>query len=274
MKSNFKTFIFLVVLTVLFILVGQLIGGTQGAIIAFFIALAMNLFTYWFSDRIVLRRYSAREVARTDNSRLYNIVENLALKADLPMPKVYIIPDRTPNAFATGRNPSHAAVAATEGILQILNDEELAGVMAHELTHVKNRDTLTSTVAATIVGAITMLGQMGRYSASSRNRNPLILIAILLVPFAALLIRMAISRVREYAADEGGALISGKPLGLANALAKLSRGVVSNPIRTGNPADSHLFIVNPFMGGLQNLLSTHPPMEERVKRLKDMKVGY
>jgi heat shock protein HtpX len=270
MKSNFKTFLFLSFLTILFIIAGGLIGGTQGAIIAFVLALIMNLFSYWFSDKIVLRRYSAREVLSTDNSRLYNIVEKLAVSADLPMPKVYIVPGKTPNAFATGRNPSHAAVAATEGILQILSDEELAGVMAHELTHVKNRDTLTSTVAATIVGAITLLGQMGRYNVSSRSRNPLILVALILFPIAALLIRMAISRDREYAADEGGAKISGHPLGLANALNKLSQGVALNPITRGNPADSHLFIVNPFRGGLQNLLSTHPPMEERIRRLKEM----
>jgi heat shock protein HtpX len=270
MKSNFKTFLFLSFLTILFIIAGGLIGGTQGAIIAFILALIMNLFSYWFSDKIVLRRYSAREVLSTDNSRLYNIVEKMAASADLPMPKVYIIPGKTPNAFATGRNPSHAAVAATEGILQILSDEELAGVMAHELTHVKNRDTLTSTVAATIVGAITLLGQMGRYNVSSRSRNPLILVALILFPIAGLLIRMAISRVREYAADEGGAKISGHPLGLANALNKLSQGIALNPITRGNPADSHLFIVNPFTGGLQNLLSTHPPMEERIRRLKEM----
>jgi len=270
MKSNFKTFLFLSFLTILFIIVGGLIGGTQGAFVAFILALAINLFSYWFSDKIVLRRYGAREVLRTDNSRLYSIVEKLAASAGLPMPKVYIIPDKAPNAFATGRNPKHAAVAATEGILQILSDEELAGVMAHELTHVKNRDTLTSTVAATIVGAITFLGQMGRYGTSSRGRNPLILIAFLLFPIAALLIRMAISRVREYAADEGGAKISGKPLGLANALNKLSQGIALNPIRQGNPADSHLFIVNPFQGRLQNLLSTHPPIEERIQRLGEM----
>jgi heat shock protein HtpX len=270
MKSNFKTFLFLSFLTILFIIAGGLIGGTQGAIIAFVLALIMNLFSYWFSDKIVLRRYSAREVFSTDNSRLYNIVEKLAASANLPMPKVYIIPGKTPNAFATGRNPSHAAVAATEGILQILSDEELAGVMAHELTHVKNRDTLTSTVAATIVGAITLLGQMGRYNVSSKSRNPLILVALILFPIAALLIRMAISRDREYAADEGGAKISGHPLGLANALNKLSQGVALNPITRGNPADNHLFIVNPFTGGLQNLLSTHPPMEERIRRLKEM----
>lgn len=264
---------FLSILTVILVLVGDLIGGMQGAVIAFIIALAINMFSYWFSDKIVLKRYSARQVTKSDNSRLYNIVEDLAAKADLPMPKVYIVPDRTPNAFATGRNPSHAAVAATEGILQILDDDELAGVMAHELTHVKNRDTLTSTVAATIAGAITMLGQSGRYNTSSRSRNPMMLFVIILLPIVAMLLRMAISRVREYAADEGGAKISGKPLGLAKALSKLSKGAALNPIRRGNPADSHLFIVNPFLGGLQSLLSTHPPVGERVKRLKQMGAG-
>jgi len=272
MKSNFKTFLFLSVLTILFILLGGWIGGAQGAIVAFALALIMNLFSYWFSDKIVLKRYRAKEVTSSDNFRLYNIVEKLAASADLPMPKVYIVPDKSANAFATGRNPKHAAVAATEGILQILNDEELSGVMAHELTHVKNRDTLTSTVAATIVGAITFLGQMGRYGVSSKKSNPLILIALLVFPLAALLIRMAISRVREYSADQGGAKITGQPLGLANALNKLSQGVALNPISRGNPADSHLFIVNPFLGGLQNLLSTHPPMEERIRRLKEMTV--
>jgi heat shock protein HtpX len=180
--------------------------------VAFILALVMNLFSYWFSDKILLRRYSAREVTGPDQSRLYQIVEKLAASAELPMPKVYIIPNKSPNAFATGRNPKHAAVAATEGILQVLNDDELAGVMAHELTHVKNRDTLTSTVAATIAGAITLLGQMGRYNVSSRSKNSLIFIAILLSPVAALFIRMAISRTREYSADAGGARISGHPM--------------------------------------------------------------
>lgn len=271
MKSNFKTFLFLSFLTVLFIIAGRLIGGTQGAIIAFILAMIMNLFSYWFSDKIVLKRYAAREVGREENSRLYSIVENLTMASGMPMPKVYIVPDSTPNAFATGRNPSHAAVAATEGILRILNDDELAGVMAHELTHVKNRDTLTSTVAATIVGAITLLGQMGRYGvSSSRSRNPMVFIGILLIPLAGMLLRMAISRTREYAADEGGAKISGRPHALASALEKLSRGASANPIIRGKPSDSHLFIVNPFMGGLQNLLSTHPPMAERVRRLSAM----
>ncbi len=273
MKINFKTFLFLSFLTVIFVLAGGMIGGQQGAVIAFVLALVMNFVSYWFSDSIVLKRYAAREVVREDNSRLYFIVEKLAAEAGLPMPKVYIIPGRTPNAFATGRDPSHAAVAATEGILQILNDQELAGVMAHELTHVKNRDTLIGTVAASIAGAITLLGQMGRYGTSSNSRNPLILIAVLLFPVAALLIRMAISRVREYAADEGGAEISGQPLGLASALNKLHHGVKLNPITRGTPADSHLFIVNPFLGGVQSLLSTHPPVEERIRRLEQLAGG-
>lgn len=251
------------------VVAGRLIGGTQGAVIAFIMAFVMNVVSFWFSDKIVLKRYRAREVTRNDNSRLYGIVEKLVQKSGMPMPKVYIVPDSTPNAFATGRNPGHAAVAATQGILTLLNDEELAGVMAHELTHVKHRDTLTSTVAATLVGAITMLGQMGRRGSSS-SRNPMILIGILLLPLAAMLIRMAVSRTREYSADEGGAKMSGYPLGLANALNKLGRGVVTDPLDHGKPSDSHLFIVNPFTGGLQNLLSTHPPMAERIRRLQEL----
>lgn len=270
MKGSFKTFFFLSTLTIMLIAVGGWIGGMQGAIVAFVMSLLMNVISYWFSDKIVLKRYRAREVSSSDNSHLYNMVEKLAANADLPMPRVYIVPDKTPNAFATGRNPSHAAVAATEGILQLLTDDELEGVMAHELSHVKNRDTLTSTVAATIVGAITLLGQLGRYGGSSKNKNPLVLVGLLLLPFAALLMRMAISRVREYAADQGGAKISGKPMGLANALNKLGKGVALNPISRGNPSDSHLFIVNPFRGGIQSLLSTHPPMEERISRLMDL----
>ena len=270
MKGNFKTFLFLSFLSIMLIAAGSWIGGMQGAIVAFFVSLLMNIISYWFSDKMVLKRYRAREISRSENPRLFNMVEKLAAAAEIPMPKVYIVPDRTPNAFATGRNPSHAAVAATEGILQLLTDDELEGVMAHELAHVKNRDTLTSTVAATIVGAITLLGQIGRYSASSKNKNPMVLIGLVLLPFAAILMRMAISRVREYAADDGGAKISGKPMGLANALNKLSKGVALNPISRGNQADSHLFIVNPFHGGFQSLLSTHPPMEKRINRLMEM----
>jgi heat shock protein HtpX len=188
------------------------------------------------------------------------------------MPKIYIIPEQTPNAFATGRNPSHAAVAATEGILNLLDDKELSGVMAHELTHVKNRDILTGTIAATFAGAIAMLGQFSRFGGSNRqgNKNPIILILIMVgAPLIAMLIRMAISRVREYAADKGGAEISGEPLGLANALNKLQHGVQLNPISSrGNPAHAHMFIINPFFGGLQKLFATHPSTEERIKKLQ------
>ncbi len=270
MKGSFHTFLLLSVLSIMLIAAGGWIGGMQGAIVAFFVSMIMNIFSYWFSDKLVLRRYRARELDGSENPRLYRMVEKLAANAQLPMPRVYIIPDKTPNAFATGRNPSHAAVAATEGILELLTDDELEGVMAHELSHVKNRDTLTSTVAATIVGAITLLGQIGRYSSGSRSRNPMVFIGLLLLPFAAFLMRMAISRVREYAADEGGAKISGKPMGLANALNKLGKGVALNPIKGGNPADSHLFIVNPFHGGIQSLLSTHPPLEKRISKLMDL----
>ena len=189
----------------------------------------------------------------------------------MPTPKVFLIPERNPNAFATGRNPEHAAVAATEGILEILDDDELSGVMAHELAHVKHRDILTGTIAATFAGAIAMLGQFARFGVGSRDRrsNPLgILLIVIGAPLGAMLIRMAVSRVREFAADEGGAEISGKPLALANALGKLQRGVQTVPLTRGNPAHSHMFIMNPFFGGLQRLFSTHPPTEERIMRLR------
>ena len=270
MKSNFKTFLLLSILSILLIFAGGMIGGMGGAVVAFLIALGINFYSYWFSDKIVLKRYRAKEITESDNSYLYQMVEKLSTNAGLPMPKVYIVPEKTPNAFATGRNPSHAAVAVTQGILEILTNEELEGVIAHELAHIKNRDTLTSTVAATIVGALTMLSYMGRFGGSGRNRNPLALVLILVLPLAALLIRMLISRIREYSADATGASISGQPLALANALNKLHHGVAKFPITTGNPADSQLFIINPFLGGLQNMLSTHPPVEERIKRLEDI----
>jgi heat shock protein HtpX len=272
MNNSFRTFLLMTVLTVLFVWIGGALGGQNGAIIAFLAAGAMNFFAYWFSDKMVLKRYRAQEASADNNPRLYNMVTALASKANLPMPKVYIIPEQTPNAFATGRNPSHAAVAATEGILNLLDDKELSGVMAHELTHVKNRDILTSTIAATFAGAIAMLGQFSRFGGSSRqgNKNPIILILIMVgAPLMAMIIRMAISRVREYAADKGGAVISGEPLGLANALNKLQHGVQLNPISSrGNPAHAHMFIINPFFGGLQKLFATHPSTEERIKRLQ------
>ncbi len=263
----------MVALTVMFVLVGGFVGGRQGAVLAFILAAGMNFFSYWFSDKLVLRNYRAHEVRPEDGSRLYPIVQSLAQKAGLPMPRVFLIPEANPNAFATGRNPQHAAVAATEGIMGILSDEELAGVMAHELTHVKNRDILTSTIAATFAGAIATLGQISRFGVGSdrQRSNPLgLLLIVVAAPLGAMLLRMAISRTREYAADRGGAEISSTPLALASALEKLHLGSQRVPIQRGNPAHSHLFIVNPFLGGLQKMFSTHPPMEERIRRLRLM----
>lgn len=261
------------ILTVLFVLIGGAVGGRQGALIAFALAAVMNFWGYWFSDKMVLSHYRAKEVGPQDHSRLYTLVQHLSREAGLPMPKVYIIPQSSPNAFATGRDPQHAAVAATEGILQLLNEEELAGVVAHELTHVKARDTLTSTVTATFAGAIAMIGQIGMYSrsGSQRRQNPIAgLLLVIGAPIAAMLIRMAISRVREYAADAGASKISRKPLSLASALSKLNQGVQRFPLIGGNAAHSHLFIMNPFTGGLSTLFSTHPPIAERVRRLEEM----
>ena len=271
MNNSIRTFLLMIVLTVLFVWIGAELGGQTGAIFAFIVAGAMNFFAYWFSDKMVLKQYRAQEVSEDNNPRLYNMVDALAANASLPMPKVYIIPEQTPNAFATGRNPSHAAVAATEGILNLLDDKELSGVMAHELTHVKNRDILTSTIAATFAGAIAMFGQFSRFGSSGRqgNKNPIMLILIMVgAPLIAMVIRMAISRVREYAADKGGAEISKQPLGLASALSKLQQGVKQNPISRGNPAHAHMFIINPFFGGIQKLFATHPSTEERIKRLQ------
>ncbi|MFO7554315.1 MAG: zinc metalloprotease HtpX [Desulfobacterales bacterium] len=266
-----RTFFMMVLLTILFVVVGGAVGGREGAFTAFVFAAAINFFSYWFSDKIILKRYAASQVGPEDQSRLYRIVADLAQKADLPMPKVFVIPEQNPNAFATGRNPEHAAVAATEGILKLLDDDELSGVMGHELAHVKHRDILTGTIAATFAGAIAMLGQFGRLGVGGQGRrsNPLGTLLILIgAPLGAMLIRMAVSRVREYAADEGGAEISGRPLPLASALGKLHRGVQAVPLTRGNPAHSHMFIMNPFFGGLQRLFSTHPPVEERIRRLR------
>ena len=260
-------------LMVLFVWIGGTLGGKQGAILAFVVAGVMNFGGYWFSDKLVLKRYRAQEVGSADSSGLYRIVSDLAQNAQLPMPKVFVIPEQTPNAFATGRNPNHAAVAATQGLLQLLNEDEVAGVMAHELTHVKNKDTLTSTIAATFAGAIAVLSQIARYQPrdSRQRQNPLAMIFILIgAPLAAVLIRMLISRIREYAADAGGAAVSKKPLSLASALVKIHQGIKRNPLVRGNPAHSHLFIINPFFGGLQKLFSTHPPVEERIRRLQAM----
>jgi heat shock protein HtpX len=267
-----RTFFLMVLLTILFVVIGGAVGGREGSVMAFLFAAAMNFFSYWFSDKMILKRYAASQVGPKDQSRLYGIVAELSQKAGLPMPKVFVIPEQSPNAFATGRNPENAAVAATEGLLAILDDAELSGVMAHELAHVKHRDILTGTIAATFAGAIAMLGQFARFGVGSqdrRNNNPLGAMLILVgAPLGAMLIRVAVSRIREYAADEGGAKISRKPLALASALGKIHRGVQAVPLTRGNPAHSHMFIVNPFFGGLQRLFSTHPPVEERIRRLQ------
>jgi heat shock protein HtpX len=276
-----KTIFLLSLLTVLMVLMGSAIGGQSGMFIAFFMALAMNFFSYWFSDRIVLKMYDAREIGENDHPAYYGMVRRLSLQAGLPMPKVYIIPSESPNAFATGRNPSHAAVAATDGILRILSTEELEGVMAHELAHVRNRDILISTIAATFAGAISMLGTMLQWGAilgAGRGDNDErggiggvigSLAMAIIAPIAAMLIQMAVSRSREYLADESGASICGRPLALAGALRKLDNASQAIPMQNARPATAHMFIVNPLTGGgMMALFSTHPPMEERIARLE------
>jgi heat shock protein HtpX len=257
--------------------IGELLGGATGLVVAFGLAAVMNLGSYWFSDKIVLRMYRAQEVG--PEHPLYRIVERLTVRASLPMPKVYIIPDPSPNAFATGRNPSHAAVAATEGILKVLSEHELEGVIAHELAHVKHRDILISSVAATIAAAIMMTARMAHFAAlfggyggrgddRDRGNNPIALLAtIILAPLAAALIQMAISRSREFAADAGGAEIAGNPYGLADALRKIDAVAKRVPL-DANPATAHMFIVKPFSGaGLMSLFSSHPPTEARIRAL-------
>jgi len=273
--SLFRTGLLLAALTGLFVGVGYLIGGQGGMMIAFLIAVAMNFFAYWNSDQLVLRMYGAREVDAGSAPQLHSIVRTLAQRAGLPMPRLYIIDSEQPNAFATGRNPEHAAVAASTGLLRTLSADEVAGVIAHELTHVKNRDTLTMTITATLAGAIGMLANFGLFFGNSRD-NPLgpigILLVSILAPIAALLVQMGISRSREYAADRGGAEISGAPLSLASALAKIERRAeqTRNFAAEANPATAHLFIVNPLHGGLAGLFATHPSTAERIRRLQAM----
>jgi heat shock protein HtpX len=277
MPNGLKTALLLGLLSGLLLAIGDFFGGPNGLVVAFVIAAVMNFVSYWFSDKIVLRMYRAQEVG--SGHRLFSIVERLARQAGLPMPKVYIIPDPSPNAFATGRNPSHAAVAATEGILQILSDNELEGVIAHELAHVKHRDILISSVAATVAAAIMMAartaqfaamfgGYGGRGEGRDRSNNPIALLAmIILAPIAAMLIQMAISRSREFSADAGGAEIAGNPYGLADALRKIDAGTKRVPL-DANPATAHMFIVKPFSGaGLASLFSSHPPTEDRIRAL-------
>jgi len=273
-----RLFLMFVVLSLIFVAFGWVLGlylfgdPLWGMVIFLVLAGAMNAIAYFASDRLVLASYGARIVERHENPRLHSIVERVALKADLPKPRVAVVPTRTPNAFATGRDPEHAVVAATEGILTMLDDDELEGVMAHEMAHVKNRDILVMSVVATVAGAIAFAARWALWSAMfNRNSNGLVLLlAAITAPIAAILVKSAISRSREYKADATGAKMVGKPWALASALQKLERGVHRYPLRGGNPASSHLFIVNPFRGGLASLFSSHPPTEERVRRLRSM----
>ncbi|KAA6204549.1 MAG: zinc metalloprotease HtpX [Candidatus Tokpelaia sp.] len=278
-----RTAMLLAFMTALFMAVGYFIGGINGMLIALLIAVVMNLYSYWNADKLVLRMYGAREVNARAAPEFYNLVSLLARAADLPQPRVYIIDNPQPNAFATGRNPQHAAVAATTGLLQSLTRDELAGVIAHELAHIRHHDTLTMTLTATIAGAISMLGNFALFSGQGANRNseeqgnPLtaiaMLISVLVAPFAAMLVQMAISRTREYEADKGGAEICGKPLALASALQKIAGAVrkIPNEEAEHNPATAPLFIINPLHGqGADNLFSTHPATENRIAALRKM----
>jgi len=281
MSNMLKTGVLLGVLTALFVVIGYALGGQQGMVVAFALAVAMNMFSYWFSDKIVLAMYGARPISEAEAPRLYAIVRRLATRAQIPMPPVYLIPTDAPNAFATGRSPDHAAVAVTEGIMRILDEDELEGVLAHELSHVRNRDVLISTIAATLAGAITYLAHMmqwaaffggGRSSDDEEGGSPwaMLLLAIL-APFAAMLVQLAVSRAREYQADASGARLAGRSSGLAKALEKLETAARAEPM-PANPATAHLFIVNPLSGQtLMRLFSTHPPIEERVRRLRQMR---
>ncbi|MBI4041955.1 MAG: zinc metalloprotease HtpX [Deltaproteobacteria bacterium] len=275
--NRLKTTFLLTLLTVLLVGMGYLVGGQRGMVFFFVLALVMNVGSYWFSDRIVLRLYRAQPLP--EGNEVQTIVRRLATRAGLPMPKVYRIPSDTPNAFATGRNPQHAAVVVTDGILRLLDNEELEGVLAHELSHVANRDTLISCIAATIAGAIMMIANSIKWAAlfggfggrreGGRGDSALaLLITAVIAPFAAMLIQLAISRSREFMADERGAKTAGSPLGLANALRKLHQSVARHPMAEASPATSHLFIVNPLSGqSLFQLFSTHPPVEQRIQRL-------
>lgn len=277
--NTMRTFILMAAMTALLVGCGYLVGGETGLLIALVVAVGMNFFSYWNSDKLVLRMYRAKQVDAKTAPGYYGIVEQLARRAELPMPKVYIIESDQPNAFATGRNPEHAAVAATSGLLRLLSAQEVAGVMAHELAHVKNRDTLTMTVTATIAGAISMLANIAMFTGlfGGNRQSPLggigSLLVMILGPLAAMLVQMAISRTREYSADRAGAEICGNPLWLASALEKLQRGadIVENPRAEDNPATAHLFIVNPLhTRKMDSLFSTHPNTKNRVAALRQM----
>ena len=277
--NQLKTYILMAMLTVLLVWVGSLVGGRSGAIYFLIFAAVMNFGIYWFSDRIVLKMYRAQAVTEAEEPKLHRIVRELASRSSMPMPKVYIIPQDAPNAFATGRNPQHAAVAVTTGIMKLLNEEELKGVLAHELSHIRHRDILIGTVAATIAGAISMIASFARWGAifggddregGGTAQLVMMLVLTTLASVAALLIQLAISRSREYHADEGGAQLAGNPLYLARALGKLDAGTKRIPMQV-NPSTAHMFIVSPLTRkGVQGLFSTHPPIEERIKRLEHM----
>ncbi|MBI2734087.1 MAG: zinc metalloprotease HtpX [Aquabacterium sp.] len=278
MFNMMKTAILMAAITALFMAIGGMIGGRSGMMLALVVALGMNFFSYWFSDQMVLKMYNAREVDETSAPRFYAMVKELAQRAQLPMPRVYLIDEAAPNAFATGRNPEHAAVAATTGIINVLTDRELRGVMAHELAHVKHRDILISTISATMAGAISMLANFavffGGRDSEGRPANPIAGIAVaILAPLAASLIQMAISRAREFEADRGGAEISGDPQALASALEKIHRYAQGIPLQAAeaHPETAQMMIMNPLSGdGLRSLFSTHPATEERVARLMAM----
>ena len=281
MANTMKTTLFLALLTGLFVAVGGLLGGRGGMVMAFGFALIMNAVSYWFSDKIVLAMYGAQPLGEAEAPIVHRIVRNLATRAGIPMPRLYLIPSPATNAFATGRSPQHAAVAVTEGILRVMDEQELEGVLAHELSHVLNRDVLISTVAATIAGAISMLANVAQWGMmfggsrdeEGRSANPIaLLLTVILAPLAAMLIQMAVSRSREYQADASGARLTRNPLGLASALAKLQQATRMVPMEA-NPATAHLFIVNPLSGrSLMTLFATHPPIEDRIARLRTMRV--
>jgi heat shock protein HtpX len=278
MFNMMKTAILMAAITGLFMAIGSLLGGQQGMMLALLVALGMNVFSYWFSDQLVLKMYNAQEVDETTAPQFYGMVRELAHRAGLPMPRVYLIHEDAPNAFATGRNPQNAAVAATTGLMRVLNERELRGVMAHELAHVKHRDILISTISATMAGAISMLANFAMFfggrDSEGRPANPVVgLLVMILAPLAASLIQMAISRAREFEADRGGAEISGDPQALASALQKIQRYAQGIPLEAAerHPETAQMMIMNPLSGGgLRGLFSTHPATEDRVARLMDM----
>ncbi len=279
--NTFRTALLLTAMTLLFVFVGAALGGQNGMMIAFVMAVAMNFFSYFYSDKLVLRMYGAKEVSEAESPWLHQTVRDLSMRAGMPMPKVYIIPTDQPNAFATGRNPSHAAVAVTNGIMRVLNREELAGVLAHEIAHVKNRDILIGTMAATIAGAISMIANMAQWALmfgggrdDERGVNPVVAVVMMLVaPIAAMLIQMAISRSREYLADKTGAELTHNPESLAQALIKIHNAATMIPMNA-EPATAHMFIISPLSGGgFISLFSTHPPVQKRVEALRSLRFG-